>query len=132
MHAPIDKTKEEKSVGVRCLCHAMAPMILGVASGIIGCLTIEQMAPPIGPEFQAVAADQGVDQASLEEGRFVYLTDCARCHSVEPISRYSAQQWHELLPRMAREAKLDNRRTAAVTIYVVVAHEVLRQMAAEN
>jgi len=73
-----------------------------------------------------------VQLALLQEGRNIYLTDCVRCHSVEPIGRYSTDQWHKVLPRMARETRLDDRRTAALTAYVLAAHEVLRQMETNN
>lgn len=90
-----------------------------------GCMTIEQMAPPVGVEFQRVAQRQHVDLSTLELGRQVYLMDCARCHSVEPISRYSESRWREILPRMGEESRLDAEEQAAVNAYIMAAHAFL-------
>ena len=94
-----------------------------------GCMTLEQMAPPVGADFLMVAAQRGMEQTMLEAGREVYLTDCARCHSVEPIGRYSAEYWREILPRMAEEAELDDAEAAAVDAYVTLAHALLEKRA---
>ena len=102
---------------------------LGTLPWFSGCMTLEQMAPPVGAEFLMFAAQRGMEQTTLEAGREVYLTDCARCHSVEPIGRYSAGQWHEILPRMAEEAELDDAEAAAVDAYVTWAHALLEKRA---
>ena len=95
----------------------------------LGCMTLEQMAPPIGEQFQTVAARHGVDITTLEAGRRVYLTDCVRCHGVEPISRYTAERWHEILPRMAAESYLDDQRTTDVEAYVTLALALFEERA---
>ena len=89
-----------------------------------GCLTIEQMAPPVGPECSRIGRN-GVTLAVLERGREVYLSDCTRCHSVEPIDRYSLDRWRAILERMGPQSKLDESRTAALQAYVLAAHTVL-------
>ena len=96
-----------------------------------GCLTIEQMAPPVGPEFSRTGTN-GVTLAVLERGREVYLSDCTRCHSVEPIDRYSIDRWHAIIERMGPQSKLDESRTAALQAYVVAAHSVLSLEAANE
>ena len=108
--------------------HAFWPLTVVAAFALhAGCMTLEQMAPPVGVEFQRVAQRQHVDIAMLELGRRVYLLDCARCHSVEPISRYSESHWREILPRMGKESKLDAQQQAAVNAYVIAAHAFLEQ-----
>ena len=92
-----------------------------------GCMTLEQMAPPVDIGLQRVAARWHVDVPTLEVGRQVYLGNCARCHGVEPISRYSKSRWREILPRMGRETKLDAKEQAAVNAYVMLAHTFLNQ-----
>ncbi len=86
---------------------------------LAGCMTLEQMAPPVGPDLLAVGERQGVGAETLRLGRDLYVTDCARCHSVEPIERYTVRRWRDALPRMAREAKLNRQQTEAVTAYVL-------------
>jgi len=94
-----------------------------------GCMTLEEMAPSVGPHFTTEARGRSVAVATLERGRTVYLTDCTRCHSVEPIGRYSTAQWEDIVPRMAVESKLDESRTQALRAYVLAAHEVLARRA---
>ena len=106
-------------------------MRLLLASGVsltltfAGCLTIEEMAPPVGPEFLRTRTKNDVALSVLERGREVYLADCTRCHSVEPISRYSKNHWHTIIKRMGPLSKLDESRTAALQAYVLAAHTVL-------
>lgn len=98
---------------------------------LAGCLTIEQMAPPVGPEFSRIERS-GVPLAFLERGREVYLSDCTRCHSVEPIDRYSIDRWRAIIERMGPQSKLDDSRTAALQAYVLAAHTVLALEAANE
>ncbi len=102
---------------------------LGTLPLFSGCMTLEQMAPPVGADFLIVAAQRGMEQTTLELGREIYLSDCVKCHSVEPIGRYSADDWREILPRMSREAELADQRSAAVDAYVTLAHAFLEESA---
>ncbi len=112
-------------------------MRLLLASGVsitltfAGCLTIEEMAPPVGPEFSSIGTN-GATRAVLERGREVYLSDCTRCHSVEPINRYSIDRWRTIIERMGPQSKLDKSRTAALEAYVLAAHTVLALEAADE
>ncbi len=102
---------------------------LGMFPLFSACMTLEQMAPPVGDEFQKIAARHRVDVTTLELGREVYLSECVRCHSVEPIGRYSAGRWRGILLRMSLETKLDERQTDAVATYVRLARVFLDQKA---
>lgn len=113
----------------RAMCTVAIMMGLVSVSVYLGCQTLEQMAPPVGSEFQDLAARHSVDLATLELGRQIYLSDCVRCHSVEPIGRYSRGHWRKILPRMAQETKLDKQREAAVEAYVMLARELLEEEA---
>lgn len=115
-----------RAVSTRVMAAGLAALALP-----LGCMTLEQMAPPVGVEFQRVAQREHVDLSTLELGRQVYLLDCARCHSVEPISRYSESRWREILPRMGTESKLDAQEQAAVNAYIMAAHAFLNQESAK-
>ena len=100
---------------------------LAIATGLgmfplhSGCMSLEQMAPPVGEEFRMIAAHHSVEVTTLELGREIYLAGCARCHSVEPIGRYSADHWRNILPKMAEKTRLDRQGTVAVESYVTLA-----------
>lgn len=120
------KNKSEKHRTVLSLAIVTG---LGMFSLFLGCQTLEQRAPPVGEEFQKVADRHRVDVATLELGREIYLSECARCHSVEPIDRYSADRWRGILPRMSLETNLDERETDAVETYVTLARVLLNENA---
>jgi len=106
--------------------RASVLFVLGGACVIYaGCMSTEAMAPPVGTEFTAVAQNRNVSLSTLEVGRQVYLVDCSRCHSIEPIARYSKDRWNRILPRMIKESKLNGERGNALTAYVFSAHDVL-------
>lgn len=96
---------------------------LGLAPA--GCLTTEQMAPPVESLAPSVQAT-GVDLEQLKRGRHIYLTDCARCHAVEPIDHYSRSEWLNIMPDMAEESELTPDETDDVETYVLTAHEYMR------
>ncbi len=104
---------------------------VGAFSGLlcfVGCQTLEEMAPPVvGVGFQIVSERHRVDLSMLELGRQVYVSDCSRCHSLEPIARYSVKRWRTILPRMTRQTRLNAEQTKAVEAYVMAAHTVLAE-----
>lgn len=108
----------------------MRPILLLTGSTIFtillaGCLTIEQMAPPVDMEFSEIGMKYSVTLSTLQQGRDTYLTDCTRCHSIEPINRYSKDRWHTIIERMGPESKLDESRIDALRAYIVAAHTFL-------
>lgn len=97
----------------------MAALCLLLAFMGAGCLTLDQIAPPVSrvaPASEALPG--GLGWQDLEEGRIIYLTDCAKCHNPEPIAKYSHAQWANLMPKMIRESRLDDQRAHQVTAYV--------------
>jgi mono/diheme cytochrome c family protein len=87
---------------------------------VIGCAAIDQLAPPVGALALREGEAMGVTAQNLERGRTIYITNCARCHSPEPIASYSEAQWRETLPRMSHEAMLTAQETSDVRNYVMV------------
>lgn len=77
------------------------------------CVSLEQAAPP---------ADQlagGADFSRLQQGREIYITRCAKCHSVEPVKKYSLHEWEKIVPEMAEKTHLSPSETEAVRAYVI-------------
>lgn len=77
--------------------------------GLGSCATmdINVIAPPV-----AEASPQ------LARGRFIYVTKCTKCHSPEPVAKYSLTEWQKIMPEMVEETKLNAADAAAVTAYV--------------
>jgi mono/diheme cytochrome c family protein len=94
---------------------------------VIGCATIDELAPPVSALALREGEAMGVTAENLERGRTIYITNCARCHSPEPVAAYSEAQWRETLPRMSHESMLTAQEASDVRNYVMV---TLRSMAA--
>jgi len=91
-------------------------LLLGSAIACGGCYTLEQAVPPVadlvGPGDRATA--------SLNRGRVIYITACAKCHSPTPVRAYTKDRWTELIiPKMAGITKLSADDTAALRSYVL-------------
>ncbi len=92
---------------------------------VIGCATIDELAPPVGALALREGETMGVPAANLERGRTIYITRCARCHSPEPVAAYSEAKWRETLPRMSGQSMLTPQETADVRDYVLVTLRVM-------
>lgn len=88
---------------------------LFAAALICGCVSIEKAAPPVAT---FAVQPSGAKRVHLEQGRTIYITKCAKCHSPEPVKRYSATRWEGILKEMIEETKLDPPESAAVRAYV--------------
>ena len=133
----------DRPIGVRWLVI----LLLGMTTlTSIRCTTLDQIAPPVDLIIASSRVSQPTgnsedshgdrghrlggftqrDPAVLAHGREIYLTQCSRCHSPEPIDRYTMTQWHnEILPDMVDETRLDDQQEADLTTYIVVAHQYL-------
>lgn len=92
------------------------PLALLMATLLMaGCVSIEKIAPPVD-QLQVSGAANG----SLYEGRNIYITRCAKCHSVEPIKRYTRERWEvKILPKMTKATKLTPEEATSVRNYIL-------------
>ncbi len=96
--------------------------VLLAVSVLAGCMSLEEMAPPVSPPLVQAASVQGADAESLRRGRAIYLDQCIKCHTVEPVNKYSLAHWDEILPEMSDEAKLSPQQRSDVKAYILAAH----------
>ena len=89
-------------------------LILAVAF-LSSCVSLEKAAPPVETFARGAV---GARRTQLEQGRVIYITKCTKCHSAEPVARYSPQRWSKIIPDMAGEAKLGSQETEAVRAYI--------------
>ena len=83
-----------------------------------GCVSLDQAAPRVET---FAAQPSGEIRVQLERGRTLYITKCAKCHSPEPVRKYSSFRWEDILQEMNQEAKLDETDARAVRAYVFAA-----------
>jgi len=73
---------------------------------LVGCTSIEVLAPPVDNLFIAEANLSKEETAYLQKGRKIYLDMCQRCHSPRQVDEISAKAWKEHIPKMYKKAKL--------------------------
>ena len=103
--------------------HHIQSRALGIAAlsvCVSGCATTIDLAPLVDERAIETANAMGFSPESIEQGRLLYITSCAKCHSPEPVTRYSLERWGGILPRMAEQADLDNEAEQAVSAYIKV------------
>ena len=67
----------------------------------------------------ATTPPTNVSMAELEEGKSIFYSNCAKCHTLyDPASR-TVSKWNHILPIMTRKAKLDETQAAKVSAYVL-------------
>ncbi len=96
-----------------------SPFHLLVAAVLAGC-AMPNLAPPVSP---AMSARAGKPASTLEEGRRLYTGRCATCHTIDPVEKYSASRWREIIADMADEANLTPTEREAVLAYLLAARE---------
>ena len=90
-----------------------------LTSVVVGCATIDQLAPPVDEIMLATAELDDQSLAMLRDGRDLYITRCARCHSPESVTAYTRDQWSTILPRMTEKAGHSVEERIAVKEYIM-------------
>lgn len=83
-----------------------------------GCVAIETLAPPVTPAMASTARSSTAD---LENGRRLYVGRCASCHAIDPVAKYTAVRWRELVDDMSDEAELTASEEANLLAYILAA-----------
>ena len=96
--------------------HWIKALLLNMAVLVSSCVSIEKAAPPV--VVLNISAER-YKTSSLEQGRDIYITRCARCHSVEPVKDYTRTKWDHILPDMVHETKLKPDEAKAVHDYIL-------------
>ncbi len=86
---------------------------------VVGCATIDELAPPVDEVMLSTAELNDQSLAMLQDGRDLYITRCARCHSPESVTAYTPEQWSTILPRMAEKAGLSVEERLGVKEYIM-------------
>lgn len=90
------------------------------ALALAGCMSIESVAPVVHPGM-ARAAGTGVGIDTLQQGRNLLANRCVTCHSLEPIAKYPASEWREIVRDMAERSGLSPDEEKKVADYLVAA-----------
>jgi mono/diheme cytochrome c family protein len=96
---------------------SLSCIFAGAAALLVSaCVSVEQLAPP--------PAQFHNTNASVAEGRDIYLTNCTKCHGVKPVLGTSLGDWQgDVLPTMCEKAKLAPAQRQAVSAYISAVHK---------
>jgi mono/diheme cytochrome c family protein len=75
---------------------------------VFGCTSLLEMAPPVEGLTDGSRAYTAAQRASLENGRSLYVQDCAKCHSPVAVSSLTRADWEKVMPRMVQITALDS------------------------
>ncbi len=98
--------------------RSILAVVLVACVVVVGCATIEDLAPPVDATILQLAAAHEINADRLSQGRMLYITACARCHRPEPVVRYTREHWRQILPRMSARARFGPDEAEAVEAYV--------------
>jgi hypothetical protein len=101
------------------------PQLIQLRNELSGALE-EKTAPPITPAFLATAKVT-IPQATLEEGRQLYMTRCTQCHDLEMLDSRSADGWKKEVSSMAGRAKINGAQQGIIVEYLAAAQVVAAQ-----
>jgi hypothetical protein len=99
----------------------LAPFFFVLA--LAGCATV--MLPKLTPSQLRWAGGQwsGVDAASMESARVLYVNRCSGCHNLVTPDKHTPEEWDVLLNRMAPRAKLTADEKEAVHRFILSAKQ---------
>lgn len=100
-------------------CRILVGAALALLPGSCG---QSYIAPPVTPRLLAASP---APAAMLDRGYLIYQAKCAKCHPFENPARYpAAALTRQIMPAMARKAKLDAGDAQAVLAYVLAARQL--------
>src|SRR5437763_12082954 len=92
-----------------------------IALALVNCETTRFAPPRVTPEMTMWKKNPGVDLATLETGRTLFVSRCIECHTLPAVSRYDAVAWLWLLDDMAKRASLKSDERKALLAYLLAA-----------
>jgi mono/diheme cytochrome c family protein len=100
-------------------------VLLGTAVVAAGCGFPKSAAAPgpVTPAETSAATARWPDatQASLEQGRSLFLAHCNACHSYPDVTAVPDERWPGILDKMGQNAKLDAEQTKLVLRFIQAA-----------
>ncbi len=95
-----------------------------LATALGGCQTTQEMAPLAREQLDAqqYSAEQF---NAFDAGRQIYLRQCSTCHAIEPIDRYSLDDWQRILPGMSRKSDLSSEESRKLADYILTIRQAM-------
>jgi hypothetical protein len=85
---------------------------------LLGSILVFESCKTAPPPDITVVEENGLMSADVGEGKVIYMRDCTRCHEQMKVEAFTAEQWFTILPRMIKQANLNETESRQVTAYV--------------
>ncbi|MEP7093156.1 MAG: cytochrome c [Flavobacterium sp.] len=73
---------------------------------------------PVNAAQSAETANTVALTPELAEGQTLYSNNCAKCHKLFEPKKFTQEEWHPILVKMQKKAKLDDVQMASITNYI--------------
>jgi cytochrome c5 len=90
---------------------------------IAACSKQAVVAPSQADADRASAKFPGITLAEINEGKSLYEANCGKCHGLKKPASRNEEKWRQIVPRMAKKAKIDAETEAKILKYVVTMSE---------
>lgn len=84
----------------------------------IGVVAIFASCTPKTAEVAETATPVTYPTEGIAQGKGLYDSQCAKCHKLKTVDKYSTEEWASILPRMAEKAKLPDNETALIQEFI--------------
>ncbi|MCO5261001.1 MAG: hypothetical protein M9916_12750 [Crocinitomicaceae bacterium] len=83
---------------------------------IVGALVLASCSPKTTSDTKETS--MSFPNTQVEEGYNLHAQNCAKCHKLKTINKYTREQWDKILPSMARKARISAEQEASINEYV--------------
>ena len=92
---------------------------LVVVSVVVGCAPKKVMVTEEVPVVKEIAAEKlEITAEVIAEGKNLYTTSCADCHSLYQKESFTAEQWKPIVIRMQKNTKLTDLQREKIYAYL--------------
>jgi cytochrome c5 len=92
---------------------------LVVVSVVVGCAPKKVMVTEEVPVVKEIAAEKlEITAEVIAEGKNLYTTSCADCHSLYEKESFTAEQWKPIVIRMQKNTKLTDLQREKIYAYL--------------
>ncbi|HYF03778.1 MAG TPA: hypothetical protein VEC36_10410 [Patescibacteria group bacterium] len=87
---------------------------------LASCAAVMMPIPNSADAARAAEKFPGTTMADLDQGKVNYERHCQRCHALYDPKSEPEAEWREIVPHMAKKAKIDAATEQSILRYVVV------------
>ncbi|NBR47448.1 hypothetical protein EBU02_01100 [bacterium] len=99
--------------------------LAGLGFLVGGCASFREGAPEISPAMTKLGQASGDSFEKLVTGRRLLATRCTTCHALEPVSKYTVEEWGGIVEDMADRSGLKEEEENAIQAYLTTVRKTL-------